>query len=229
MMVHNSYLINIGSPKEDEWKKSLDAFTVELERAEALGIPFVVAHPGAHLGSGEEAGLNRIAQGLDELHLRTRGFRTRILLENTAGQGSCLGYRFEHMRHLLDRVHEPDRLGICFDTCHVFTAGYDIRTPEGYAATMDEVDRLVGLVRIMAFHLNDSMKPFESRRDRHEHIGKGFIGLEAFRCLMRDTRFLNVPMVLETPKGKELEEDRMNLEVLRGLIMSPETSRIGSA
>jgi deoxyribonuclease-4 len=217
MMIHNSYLINLGNPKEADWEKSIDAFQVELERAEALGIPFVVAHPGAHLGSGEGAGLKRIAQGLDELHRRTRGFRVKILLENTAGQGTVLGYRFEQMRSILDQVREPDRLGLCFDTCHVFTAGYDIRTAEGYASTMDELDRHVGLKRVMAFHINDSMKPFESRKDRHEHIGKGEIGLEAFRCLMRDTRFSNIPMVLETPKGEEMEEDRMNLAVLRGL------------
>ncbi|MBI5197788.1 MAG: deoxyribonuclease IV [Nitrospirae bacterium] len=217
MMIHNSYLINIGSPKDADWEKSIDAFQVELERAEALGIPFVVAHPGAHLGSGEEAGLKRIAQGLDELHRRTHGFRVKILLENTAGQGTVLGYRFEQIRSILDQVREPDRLGLCFDTCHVFTAGYDIRTAEGYAATMDELDRRVGLKRVMAFHINDSMKPFESRKDRHEHIGKGMIGIDAFRCLMQDTRFSNIPMVLETPKGEEMEEDRMNLAVLRGL------------
>jgi len=191
---------------------------VELERTEALGVPYVVAHPGAHLGSGEEAGLDRIAMALKELHQRARGFQTIILLENTAGQGTVMGYRFEQMRGILDRVREPERLGICFDTCHAFAAGYDLRTAEGYEAAMDELDRRVGLDRVRAFHINDSMKPFESRKDRHEHIGKGCIGLEAFRCLMRDSRFREVPMVLETPKGEGMEEDRMNLTVLRGMM-----------
>jgi deoxyribonuclease-4 len=217
MMIHNSYLINLGNPGDPEWERSVDAFFVELERAEALGVPYVVAHPGAHLGSGEEAGLNRIAAGLDELYRRGKGFRVKILLENTAGQGTCVGYRFEHMRYLLDHVREPDRLGICLDTCHLFAAGYDIRTEEGYHTTMDLLDKVIGLDRIMAFHINDSKKPLDSRVDRHEHIGKGFIGPEAFRCLMRDKRFREVPMVLETPKGKEMEEDRENLSVLRRL------------
>ncbi len=218
MLIHNSYLINLGNPKDADWKRSIDAFTVELERSEALGVPYVVAHPGAHLGSGEEAGLDRIALALEELHHRTRGFQTMILLENTAGQGTVMGYRFEQMRGILDRVREPERLGICFDTCHAFAAGYDIRTAKGYTAAMDELDRLVGLDRIKGFHINDSMKPFESRKDRHEHIGKGCIGLEAFRRLMRDSRFREVPMVLETPKGEGMEEDRMNLTVLQGMM-----------
>ncbi|MBI3096628.1 MAG: deoxyribonuclease IV [Planctomycetes bacterium] len=215
IVAHDSYLINLGQPDETKWREACEAFRIELERCEALEIRRLIMHPGAHLGSGEEAGLRRIAQALDVVHARTAGFAVRVCLEATAGQGTNLGYRFEHLRRILDLVHEPDRVGVCVDTCHIFAAGYDIRTSEGYARTFDTFDRIVGLNRILAFHVNDSKKPFLSRVDRHEHIGRGFIGSEAFRCLMRDERFRDVPMLLETPKDPGMEV--RNLALLRAM------------
>ncbi|MCP4591233.1 MAG: deoxyribonuclease IV, partial [bacterium] len=171
-----------------------------------------------HVGTGEEAGQERVAWALGEVHAATPDFGVRVLLENTAGQGSGLGYRFEHLAWLMEHAPEGKRLGICLDTCHAFAAGYELRTPEGYAATMEEFDRVVGLERIEAFHLNDSKGDLGSRKDRHEHIGQGRIGLEGFRHLLNDPRLAGLPGLLETPKGKELDEDRENLAVLRGLI-----------
>ena len=217
-MVHASYLINLASPRPEEWRKSVEAFAVEMERAEALDIPYMVVHPGAHLSSGEEAGSTQSAKALGLLNSRTSGYRVKVLLEVTAGQGSCIGHRFEQIRRILDQVKESDRLGVCFDTCHVFAAGYDIRRPEGYEETMFALDRTVGLDRVLAFHLNDCKKSLGCRVDRHEHIGKGGIGLMAFECLMNDPRFFALPMVLETPKGPDLKEDLENLGTLRKLI-----------
>jgi deoxyribonuclease-4 len=228
MLIHNSYLINLGSPADKDWKRAVEAMFIELERAEALGVPYVVAHPGAHVGSGEEAGLQRIVQGIDEVHRRGPGFGVKILLETTAGQGTSIGCRFEHMGHIFDHVRHPERLGICVDTCHLFAAGYDLSTERGYRETMNLFDRIIGLRQIRAFHLNDSKKGLNCRVDRHEHIGKGMLGLEAFRCLMQDARFREIPMVLETPKGKEMEEDRENLAILRGFVR-PARSREKSA
>jgi len=213
--IHTAYLINLGTPCRRLGHRSLDAFEQELERAEALGVPYVVAHPGAHMGDGVRRGLARAARRLDRLHRRTGGFRTRILLENTAGQGSSLGHRFEHLAELIGRVREPERLGVCLDTCHLHAAGYDLR--EGYAETMGELDRTVGLHRVLAVHLNDSRSARGSRVDRHEHIGKGTIGRKGFRPLLGDPRFLDLPLILETPKGPEegFREDRMNLRAVR--------------
>jgi deoxyribonuclease-4 len=224
-MVHASYLINLASPRSEEWKKSVDAFAVEMERAEALGIPYLVVHPGAHLSSGEETGATQAAKALDLLHHRMIGYRLKVLLEVTAGQGSCIGHRFEQIGRILDQVKEADRVGVCFDTCHVFAAGYDIRRPEGYEETMLALDRTVGLDRVLAFHLNDCKKNLGCRVDRHEHIGKGGIGLAAFECLMNDPRFFALPMVLETPKGPDLKEDLENLDTLRRLIRSAPSVR----
>ena len=220
---HDSYLINLAAPDETLWRRSVEAFIIELQRAERLGIPYVVTHPGSYTSSSEEAGLKRIIQALDETHRQTRGLRVRTLLENTAGQGTNLGWRFEHLAEILGGVKDPDRIGICIDTCHVFAAGYPLATPKQYKATFRELDKLVGLKLIKAFHLNDSKREIGSRVDRHEHIGKGQLGLEPFRFLVNDSRFKKVPMYLETPKeadgeNRGLELDAMNLATLRGLV-----------
>ena len=218
---HDSYLINLGSPKDELWEKSIDAIEVELQRAEQLGIPYVVAHPGSFTTSSEEEGLTRIAAGIDEAHRRTEGIGSQILLETTAGQGSNLGWKFEQLQSIIDQCAEPERLGVCFDTCHVFAAGYPMDTAEEYADTMRQLDEAVGLDRVKAFHLNDSLRPFGSRKDRHAAIGKGEIGIEPFRHLMNDPRFVDTPMYLETPKGEEDGEDLdvINLRTLRELIV----------
>jgi deoxyribonuclease IV len=219
-LVHDSYLINLASPDRGLWKKSIDAFVVELRRAEILGIPYVVTHPGAFTTADEEAGLRNIVRALDEVSAQTRGLRSRCLLETTSGQGTSLGWRFEQLAAILGGVKEPDRLGFCFDTCHVFAAGYPMGTAKDYGKTMSTFDRLLGVERIKAFHLNDSRREQGSRIDRHEHIGRGQLGIEPFRLLLSDARFADVPMYLETPKGEEDGEDLdvVNLRVLRSCI-----------
>jgi deoxyribonuclease-4 len=217
---HDSYLINLASPDENLYRKSIEAFVVEVQRAECLGLRYLVTHPGAHLDSGEEAGLARVAAALDEIHARCRGYRVQILLETTAGQGSCLGHRFEHLRRIFELVKDPGRLGVCFDTCHVFAAGYALAPEVEYRATMRVFAKVIGLSRLRLFHVNDSQKPLGSRVDRHAHIGKGRLGLEPFRLLVNDPRFRSRPMILETPKeeidGNDM--DAVNLGVLRGLV-----------
>lgn len=217
VVAHSSYLLNLASPKEDLWQRSIDTLIIELGRCETLGVPWLVLHPGAHVGTGEETGLARMAQALGDVDAATEGYNSRILLENTAGQGTRLGYRFEHLGWLLDHTAGGERLGICLDTCHMFAAGYDLRTPGGYAATMEGFERTIGLERLKAVHLNDSKGEVGSRRDRHEHIGKGTIGLAGFRRLLNDPRMTGLPGLLETPKGVDLQEDRENLAVLRSL------------
>jgi deoxyribonuclease-4 len=218
-VAHNSYLINLGSPDDALWNRSIDAMTVEVERCAALGIGDLVAHPGAHMGRGEEAGLERIAAALDEIGRRTRGMEVRIDLETTAGQGTCLGHRFEHLGALFDRVAAPERLGVCVDSCHIFAAGYSLATPAEYDETIGELDRAVGIGRVRVWHLNDSRRERGSRVDRHAGIGRGHLGLEPFRHILRDHRFRSIPMILETPKGTEdgAELDAINLGVLRAL------------
>lgn len=215
---HDSYLINLASPKPDGVAKSLAAFSEELRRCEQLNIPWLVTHPGSHLGDGVKAGIKRYVTNLDEAIRRSETERVTVLLETTAGQGSNLGSTFEELAAIMEASSFPERLGVCYDTCHTFAAGYDIRTPEAYAATMTEFDRLIGTGHIRFFHLNDSKTPFGSHKDRHDHIGQGELGIEAFRNLMNDPRFKEVGMSLETDKGDDLEEDRMNLAVLRGLV-----------
>ncbi len=218
VIAHDSYLLNLGSPDEGLRKKSIRAFIDEMERCESLAIPNLIAHPGAHMGTGEKAGIKRIARSLDQVHKGCPGYQVKVTLEITAGQGTTLGYRFDQIRSIIDGVKQSERLRICFDTEHAFAAGYDIRTKEGYERTFTEFDESIGLGLLAAFHLNDSKKEFHSRVDRHEHIGKGHIGVEAFRLLMNDQRFWGLPMCLETPKGLDLKEDKESLGLLRSLI-----------
>jgi len=220
---HDAYLINLASPDKAIWRKSVDAFIVELRRADTLGIPHLVAHPGAYTTSSEALGLGRVVRALDEIHGQTRAVRCKCLLETTAGQGTSLGWRFEHLATILDGAKDPDRLGICFDTCHVFAAGYPMGNQKEYRATMTALNATVGLDQIRAFHLNDSRRALGSRVDRHAHIGRGMMGLEPFRLLLADRRFRRTPMYLETPKGEEngVDLDAINLSVLRALAKSP--------
>lgn len=219
-LTHASYLINLASPDAALRQRSTEALVDELRRAEQLGIPSVVLHPGSHVGSGEDDGLRRVAESVDRAFAeleRSGSTAVRLLLENTAGQGTNLGHRFEHLGRIVEECASAERLGVCFDTCHALAAGYDFREAAGYRATIDALGRAVGLSRVLAFHLNDSRFDLGSRRDRHEHIGQGQIGLPGFRRLLCDPRFRGVPMILETPKGEGAEEDRRNLETLRAL------------
>ncbi len=214
---HASYLINLASGKEELVEKSIAAFTEELKRCEALKIPLVVMHPGSHGGDGVEEGLARFTKNLDRA-LELAENQVTVLLETTAGQGTGLGSRFEELGTIIGSSKHPEKLGICLDTCHIFAAGYDIRSEESYQATMAEFDKQVGIERIKFFHLNDSKKGLESRVDRHEQIGQGAIGVSGFANLLNDPRFADHPMTLETPKGKDLQEDRDNLKILRNLL-----------
>ncbi len=214
---HANYLINLAATNPQFHANSLRALAEELTRADQLELPFLVLHPGAHLGAGIEAGLERIVQSIDAVHAVLPKVKTRIALETTAGQGSCLGCTFEEIAHLIENVREPERLCVCLDTAHVFAAGYDLATEESTRKVFREFDRVIGLDRLVALHLNDSKTERGSRVDRHEHIGKGRIGLPAFRFIMQDRRLARLPKVLETPKGKELKEDVVNMNALRRL------------
>ena len=214
---HSGYMINLAATNPEFLVKSRRALREELQRADQLGLPFLVLHPGAHLGAGIEAGLAKVAASLDAVFAEAPGIRTRVALETTAGQGSSLGCVFEHLAAIMQLVREPGRLVVCIDTAHLFAAGYDISTPRGVAEVFAEFDRIVGLSRLAAIHLNDSKTALGSRVDRHEHIGRGRIGLDAFRYLMNEPRLASIPKVLETPKGREMREDMENLAILRGL------------
>jgi deoxyribonuclease-4 len=226
-VAHTSYLINLASPDLALWRKSIAALVVEVERCHVLGISDLVMHPGSHMGQGEEAGLRRVAKALDRVLRTTQGLDVIIDLETTAGQGTNLGYRFEHLRGILDRAAQPERLGVCADTCHIFAAGYSLDTAEEYDDTIDRLDRAVGLDRLRVWHLNDSCRECGSRVDRHAAIGAGRMGLAPFRHLVNDLRFRDLPMILETPKGTEEGEDLdiRNLRVLRRLLRPTRTSR----
>lgn len=216
-LAHASYLINLASPDDALWEKSIASFRVELDRCDALGIPWLVVHPGAHVGSGVPSGIARVAEALRRA-LPKAGNGAGVLLETTAGQGTCLGSRFEELGEILKAANLPDRVGICLDTCHMLAAGYEFRSAARYAETMARLDRTVGLERLFGVHLNDSKGDLGCRRDQHEHIGKGKVGLEAFRLILADARLRDIPMVLETEKGDDLAEDRMNLAVLRSVL-----------
>jgi len=217
---HSSYLINLAAPDRQLWQKSVDGMVVELQRATQLGIPYVVVHPGAFTESSEASGLQRIIDAIQEIHQRLPEDSAQTLLETTAGQGSCLGWQFSQLATILQGATQPERLGVCFDTCHVFAAGYPIHEKSGFAETLAEFDSAIGLRQIKAFHLNDSVKGLGSRVDRHAHIGQGMLGLDPFRWLLQDARFREIPMYLETPKGDRdggESWDQRNLQTLRAL------------
>jgi deoxyribonuclease-4 len=218
IFAHANYLINLATTSPQFLANSIRALSEELTRADQLELPFLVLHPGAHLGAGEEAGLDKIVDSINRVFGKIPKVKTRIALETTAGQGSCLGHRFEQIAYIIESVREPERLCVCLDTAHVFAAGYDIGTEAGVKKTFRQFDRVIGLERLAAIHVNDSKTARGSRVDRHQHIGKGQIGLDAFRFIMRDRRFRKVPKVLETPKGKEMREDVANLKRLRSLL-----------
>jgi deoxyribonuclease IV len=213
---HSGYLINLGAASGPNLEQSIASMIEEIQRADLLGIPYVVLHPGSHLGAGEKPGIRTIAAHLKKILAATRKSKVRIALETTAGQGTCLGCRFEHLAELYERVGHPERLAICFDTCHVFAAGYDLAAnPE---KVLKEFDRVVGLKEIVMFHFNDSKGERGSRLDRHEHIGKGRIGLAAFRVILNERKLKKVPKILETPKDPAGKFDRMNLKLLRSMV-----------
>lgn len=218
VVAHDSYLINLASPDPGLWRKSIDALVDEMQRCEALGLDYLVVHPGAHVGQGETAGIRRIAKAIDQVTEQVDGYRVRIALETTAGQGTHLGYRFEHFRDILGAVRHPDRVFLCFDTCHVFAAGYDLRTRADCEQVFSQFEKKIGLARLRIFHFNDSRKPLGSRIDRHQHIGQGEIGETPFEYILNQRRFEDIPKLLETPKNKEGSLDRMNLDRLQGLV-----------
>ncbi|HEY2093272.1 MAG TPA: deoxyribonuclease IV [Thermoanaerobaculia bacterium] len=215
---HASYLINLATTNPEFHAKSIAAMIDELDRAERLGIHGVVLHPGAHLEAGVAAGVDQIARSLDQVHAAIPNHRAVTFLETAAGQGSCLGCTFEELGRIIDAVDDKKRVGICIDTCHIFAAGYEIRTVDGYEKMVEEVDRFVGIDKVGVFHLNDSKKGLGSRVDRHQHIGEGELGLEPFRLLLNDARFAKIPKLLETPKTIETESDQRNIAMLRGLL-----------
>lgn len=219
VVAHDSYLINLGTPDPMLRQKSQEALLHEVQRCVHLRIPYLVMHPGAHVGAGETEGLQRIAAGLDWVHEHVPEVAPRILLETTAGQGTNVGYRFEHLAAIFDMVHAPDWLGVCLDTCHIFAAGYDLRTDIGYAETMRQFETVIGLNRLQVLHLNDSQKGLGSRIDRHVAIGNGAIGIEGFRRVMNDPRLAALPKIIETPKGADpIATDQENMRILRELL-----------
>ena len=219
-LAHGSYLINLASPNTTLWQRSVEAMVGEIRLAKMLNILAVVVHPGSHMNASPEDGLRRIIQALDEVYALASPKETRCLLETTAGQGTSLGWRFEHLAAILEGVSHPDWLGVCLDSCHVFAAGYLLETSKQYQATMRQFDQIVGLAQLRAIHLNDSRRPGGSRIDRHDHIGRGQMGLAPFEHMVNDPRFQEIPMFLETPKGKEGDRDldQINLDTLQSLI-----------
>lgn len=215
---HDSYLINLCAKDKSILKKSREAFLDELTRCEQLRISYLNFHPGSHLGAGEKEGIKLIAESLNIIHNKTKNFKVSSMLEATAGAGTAIGYRFEQLREIIDLVEDQKRMSVCIDTAHIFAAGYDIKNPKNYKKVIKEFDEIIGLERLKCFHINDSKKELGSRRDRHEHIGKGFIGKEGFSNIMNDKRLKKIPKILETPKGKEMKEDIRNIKTLLSLI-----------
>lgn len=218
VVAHDSYLINVASPDEALWARSKAALMHELERCDQLGVPYLVSHPGAHVGSGVEAGIERVAKAINEIHRETPEGRAIVLIETTAGQGTALGRTFEEIALIIAHLDDKSRIGVCLDTCHIFAAGYDIRDQASYDETMARFDEVIGLDRLKCIHLNDSQKGLGSRVDRHAHIGQGEIGAAGFGFIVNDPRLAGLPGILETPKENDDEEDKMNLATLRGLI-----------
>jgi len=218
VLTHSSYLINLCSKNKYTLKRSREAFIDELERCELLGIPHLNFHPGSHGGQGEDEGIKTIAESLNICHDKTKDCKVTSMLEATAGQGTTLGYKFEQLQKIIELVENKKRMTVCIDTAHIFAAGYDIKDSRKYNEVIKDFDNIIGLDRLKCFHMNDSKKEFASRVDRHEHIGKGFIGKEGFANIMNDKRLLKIPKILETPKGKEMKEDRINIRTLQSLI-----------
>ena len=216
---HTSYLINLATPDRIKHVMSCNALKHELIRSSLLNIPFVVLHPGAHMGKGKEAGIEKVALSINEIFTQTPDIQTRLLLETTAGQGSALGHTFEQLASIIEKIENQNRIGICLDTSHVFAAGYDFRSSESYRKATDAFDEIIGFENLYVIHLNDSKKELGSRVDRHEHIGEGYIGIKAFELLMNDMRFWDVPKIIETPKQKDgPDRDKINLNRLRSLV-----------
>lgn len=215
IIAHTSYLINLASPEDKSYERSILALIEEIKRCDELGIPCLVMHPGSHKGKGEEWGIRRIASALKMVFEETIGSGVRILLETTAGQGNNVGHKFDHLAEIMSIVGKDERMGICFDTAHVFASGYDISTEHGYRNTMKYLNRIIGIDFLLAFHLNDSLSPLGSKLDRHAHIGKGLIGEKTFSLILNDERFKERPMIIETPK--EGNWDAINLATLRKL------------
>jgi len=215
ILAHNAYLINLASANNSLRTKSINALIDEMKRCKTLSIPCIIIHPGAHLGAGEDEGIKNIINSLNMILSESPGWPVNIALETTAGQGTNIGYRFEHLARIIDGIKNKKRIKVCLDTCHIFAAGYDISTAEGYDNVMKEFDRIVGFDRLVCFHVNDCKKGLGSRIDRHEHIGKGTLGILPFRLIMNDRRFENIPKIIETPKDEDMKNDRRNLGVLR--------------
>jgi len=220
VIAHNSYLLNLTTANEVARKKSVKFFIALMEQCESLGIESLVTHPGSHLGAGVDAGIVNTAKSLNEVLSSCSGFNTKVVLENTAGQGDCIGHEFEQLAAIQSKTKQPERIFFCFDTQHAFAAGYDLRTESGYDEVMEHFDRVLDLKRLVAFHLNDALKDFNCHVDRHESIGKGFLGKEAFRPLINDPRFASIPMCLETDPGEDDMGHKKDLKVLRSLIRS---------
>jgi len=219
LVAHDSYLINIASPNPENWEKSRLALAHELERCDTLGVPYLVSHPGAHMGEGTEAGIDLVIRAINQIHVDMPAGKAIILIETTAGQGTTLGRTFEEIGAMIGGLADKSRIGVCLDTCHIFAAGYDIRDPETYAETISAFDRHIGLGYLKCIHLNDSQKGLGMHVDRHAHIGEGEIGLEGFRSFVNDARLSGLPGILETPKEPpDFAEDRKNLATLRGLV-----------
>ncbi|MCK4544926.1 deoxyribonuclease IV [candidate division WOR-3 bacterium] len=216
ILSHDSYLINLGSPDKNKSMKSIKSFKDEIYRCKLLGLNGLIFHPGAHMGKGEGYCISKIAENLNIIIEEMENPNIKLLIETTAGQGTNIGYRFEHLRDIIDSVKCKSSIGICIDTCHIFAAGYDIRTEKGYKKVLDEFDTIVGTDKIEAFHINDCKSEYLSRVDRHENIGAGNIGIKLFEVLCNDSDFANIPMILETPGGEKYY--KKNLEILKGLI-----------
>ena len=225
--IHTSYLINLASPRSDAREKSVSTLQKEMEWAKLLDIPYLVMHPGSHLGAGVKEGLKRVSEGIDRIHEKAGDCPTKILLETTAGQGANLGYRFEQLAEIIELSNAGERLGICLDTCHIFAAGYDFRTEKTYRTLLQKFDIIIGLDRLKLFHINDSKKGLGSKLDRHEHPGTGLLGLKAFSLLLNEPLFADLPFLLETPKDADengVDRDIVNLNILKSLIKEAENT-----
>lgn len=218
VIAHAGYLINLGTENSENHEKSLRSLGEELIRCDQLEIPYLVLHPGSHLGNGIEHGLNCVIQSLNHVHAEYPKLKVRIVLETTAGQGSCLGSHFEELAEILNRVKESERLRICLDTAHVFAAGYDLSAKNGAQNVFQQFDQIVGLKQLVALHINESKAALGSRVDRHENLGQGKIGLDCFRWIMRSHQLAETPKILETPKGKDLKEDVIAINLLRNFV-----------